>query len=80
MPKVNKYIIQNKLDKKYYKLAVDDDEYDDEDDDRWFGGINEAWVFPQSRLYEQINMLRRWGKFYEIILKINEDGTRTQVR
>jgi hypothetical protein len=77
MPKANRYIIQNKLNKKYYRTAVDDEA---EDEDKWFGGINEAWAFPQIRLSEQTNMLRRWGGFYEIIFKINEDGTRTQVR
>jgi len=71
MPKANQYIIQNEIDKKYYKI---------DRSGNYFGTLNEAWSFPKEDLREQTRMLRRYGELYEIILQVNENGSLLKIR
>ena len=71
MPKVDQYIIQNEINKQYYKI---------DGSGVYYGKINEAWVFGDERLEIQTCMLERSPGLHEIILKMNKDGTRTKIR
>jgi len=72
MPTINKYIILDEMNKKYYDNNPNTRFYSDK--------INNAWVFGDEKLEYQTVLLKRNGLMYEVILKVNGNGTLTKVR